>query len=137
MANWYTMNSFCSNLICRDFVRRTSKVGTVFPRLPRSSITAHGVNDHRRQWLLAAKKHLIDTTCPLVGRVHEAAQQLHQAGFHVLVLGKAGHVEVQGIVEDLPNYSVVCAGSMRYGHFPMQGSESSARPHCLLTWPMS
>jgi len=77
------------------------------PETDQVLITAHGVSEHRRQWLLAAKKHLIDTTCPLVRRVHETAQQLHQAGFHVLVLGKAGHVEVRGIVEDLPNYSVV------------------------------
>ena len=70
-------------------------------------ITAHGVSDRRRQLLLAANKHLIDTTCPLVRRVHEAAQQLQQAGFHVLVLGQARHVEVQGIVEDLHSYNVV------------------------------
>jgi 4-hydroxy-3-methylbut-2-en-1-yl diphosphate reductase len=70
-------------------------------------ITAHGVSNHRRQQLIAADKHLIDTTCPLVRRVHEAAQQLQQEGFHVLVLGQAGHVEVRGIVEDLHSYSVV------------------------------
>lgn len=70
-------------------------------------ITAHGISDRRRQRLLAANKHLIDTTCPLVRRVHEAAQQLQQAEFHVLVLGQARHVEVQGIVEDLQSYSVI------------------------------
>jgi 4-hydroxy-3-methylbut-2-en-1-yl diphosphate reductase len=70
-------------------------------------ITAHGISDRCRHQLLAAKKHLIDTTCPLVRRVHQAAQKLQQAGFHVLVLGKAEHVEVQGIVGDLHSYSVV------------------------------
>lgn len=70
-------------------------------------ITAHGISDRRRQILLASNKHLIDTTCPLVLRVHEAAQQLQRAGFHVLVLGQDQHVEVQGIVEDLNSYDVI------------------------------
>lgn len=79
------------------------------PDTPRVLITAHGISDRRRRRLLAANKHLTDTTCPLVRRVHEAAQQLQQTGFHVLVLGKAGHVEVQGIVEDLHSFTVVAS----------------------------
>jgi 4-hydroxy-3-methylbut-2-enyl diphosphate reductase len=70
-------------------------------------ITAHGISDRSRLRLLDAGKQLIDTTCPLVRRVHDAARQLERDGYHVLVLGKAGHVEVQGIVEDLRSYDVV------------------------------
>jgi len=57
--------------------------------------------------LLAAGKRLIDTTCPLVTRVHRAAQALVKDGFHVLVIGRRGHVEVQGIIEDLLSYDVI------------------------------
>lgn len=70
-------------------------------------ITAHGISDRERRRLQAAGKTLIDTTCPLVRRVHLAAQSLEAKGFHVLVIGRPGHVEVRGIVEDLASCDVV------------------------------
>ena len=59
--------------------------------------------------LEAAGKQLIDTTCPLVTRVHEAARQFERSGHHVIVLGRPGHVEVRGIVGDLASYSIVAS----------------------------
>ena len=70
-------------------------------------ITAHGISDAERRWLAEAGKELIDTTCPLVTRVHQAARKLANEGRHIIVIGKPGHVEVRGIVEDLPSYDVV------------------------------
>jgi 4-hydroxy-3-methylbut-2-enyl diphosphate reductase len=70
-------------------------------------ITAHGVSHAERQRLAAANKALIDTTCPLVRRAHDAARELQAEGRHVLLVGKAGHVEVRGIVEDLDSYDVI------------------------------
>lgn len=70
-------------------------------------ITAHGVSDKERARLKNAGKQLIDTTCPLVTRAHQAAQKLQADGRHVLVIGKRGHVEVQGIVEDLRSFAVL------------------------------
>jgi 4-hydroxy-3-methylbut-2-enyl diphosphate reductase len=70
-------------------------------------ITAHGVSDRERQRLLDAGKELIDTTCPLVRRVHLAAKELERQGYFVVVIGRPGHVEVEGIVGDLPNCDVV------------------------------
>ena len=64
-------------------------------------ITAHGISDRERRRLESSGATLIDTTCPLVVRVHQAAQSLQAQGYHVLVIGRKGHVEVQGIVEDL------------------------------------
>ena len=64
-------------------------------------ITAHGVSDKERSRLNSSGKQLIDTTCPLVRRAHDAAMKLAAEGRHVLLIGKPGHVEVQGIVEDL------------------------------------
>lgn len=74
--------------------------------LSRVLITAHGISQTTRDRLVAAGKELIDTTCPLVRRVHAAAQRLAGEGRHVVVIGQPGHVEVQGIVEDLPGASV-------------------------------
>ena len=76
-------------------------------RTPLVLITAHGVSNAERQRLAAANKALIDTTCPLVRRAHDAAQALRAEGRHVLLVGKAGHVEVRGIVEDLDSYDVI------------------------------
>jgi 4-hydroxy-3-methylbut-2-enyl diphosphate reductase len=70
-------------------------------------VTAHGMSQVERGRLAAAGKQLLDTTCPLVTRVHKAAVDLQEEGYHVLVIGRAGHVEVQGIVEDLHSYDVV------------------------------
>jgi 4-hydroxy-3-methylbut-2-en-1-yl diphosphate reductase len=72
-------------------------------------ITAHGISDRRRAWLESAGKRLIDVTCPLVRRVHAAAQKLAAEGYFVVVIGRPGHVEVQGIVEDLVQFAVVQA----------------------------
>jgi 4-hydroxy-3-methylbut-2-enyl diphosphate reductase len=77
------------------------------PATPLVLITAHGVSDAERQRLAGAGKQLVDTTCPLVARVHKAARALQAEGYHVLVIGRRGHVEVQGIVEDLASYEVV------------------------------
>lgn len=74
---------------------------------PMVLITAHGVSDAERRRLAAAAKTLIDTTCPLVRRAHDAAKELRAEGRHVLVVGKATHVEVRGIVEDLDSWDVV------------------------------
>jgi 4-hydroxy-3-methylbut-2-enyl diphosphate reductase len=70
-------------------------------------VTAHGISDRRRAWLEAAGKQLIDVTCPLVRRVHRAAQDLAAGGWFVVVIGRPGHVEVQGIVEDLKDFAIV------------------------------
>jgi 4-hydroxy-3-methylbut-2-enyl diphosphate reductase len=70
-------------------------------------ITAHGISQRERERLESAGQRLIDTTCPLVRHAHEAALRLAGEGFHVLVIGRPGHVEVQGLIEDLPSHDIV------------------------------
>ena len=77
------------------------------PDTPQVLITAHGISDRERVRLESSGKELIDTTFPLVRRAHDAAMQLAAEGRHVLLIGKPGHVEVQGIVEDLQSHDVV------------------------------
>lgn len=72
-------------------------------------ITAHGISNRERQRLESAGKRLLDTTCPLVARAHDAAQKLQRDGYHVLVIGRRGHVEVQGIIGDLTSFDVLQA----------------------------
>ncbi len=77
------------------------------PGTGRVMITAHGISDSERARLAAAGKQLIDTTCPLVRRVHDQARELARAGYLLLVIGKPGHVEVLGITGDLEDYRVL------------------------------
>lgn len=79
----------------------------MLPATPRVMVTAHGISDRERVRLESAGLRLIDTTCPLVRSVHRAAQRLAGDGRHLLVIGRPGHVEVQGIIEDLPSSEVV------------------------------
>lgn len=82
------------------------------PETPRVMITAHGVSDRERRRLETAGLRVIDTTCPLVRRVHRAAQALADDGRFVILIGRPGHVEVQGIVEDLERFAVLDSASL-------------------------
>lgn len=76
-------------------------------RTPLVLITAHGVSDQARVHLQEGGAALIDTTCPLVRRAHRAALALKNQGYFVVVLGKRGHVEVEGLTGDLKEFDVV------------------------------
>jgi 4-hydroxy-3-methylbut-2-enyl diphosphate reductase len=82
---------------------------STLPRTPRVMVTAHGISDRERGRLESAGLRLIDSTCPLVQRVHRAARALAAAGRFVLVIGRPGHVEVRGITEDLSEFEVLGA----------------------------
>lgn len=77
------------------------------PDTPQVLITAHGISTYRKTRLKIAERILIDTTCPLVKKAHAAAMRLRDEGYHVLVIGQPGHVEVQGIIEDLVSFDVL------------------------------
>jgi 4-hydroxy-3-methylbut-2-enyl diphosphate reductase len=80
-------------------------------------ITAHGISDRERSRLKTAGKTLIDTTCPLVKRAHQAAQTLQAQGYHVIIIGRKGHVEINGIMGDLDDAQVIEAET-DVRHFP-------------------
>jgi len=85
-----------------DEVTRSPRVAR-----PRVILTAHGVSDRERRALLDQGKTLLDTTCPLVRRAHQAALALAKAGYFIVVVGKKDHVEVKGLVGDLALYAFV------------------------------
>lgn len=87
--------------------RRSPEAARPVPVTPAVLVTAHGISERERARLATAGKQLIDTTCPLVRRAHAAAQALQAEGRRVIVIGRRGHVEVQGIVEDLHEPVVV------------------------------
>ncbi|MGP0065228.1 MAG: 4-hydroxy-3-methylbut-2-enyl diphosphate reductase [Isosphaeraceae bacterium] len=97
-----------AQLAARGFAMRSEdRRGGELPQTPAVLVTAHGISDRERARLESAGKRLVDTTCPLVVRVHQAAQTLQAEGYHVLVIGRRGHVEVEGIVGDLDHPDVI------------------------------
>ncbi len=95
-------------LAARGFaIRSEARRAATMPETPAVLVTAHGISDRERERLESAGKRLVDTTCPLVTRVHQAARTLQAEGYHVLVIGRKGHVEVEGIVGDLDHPDVI------------------------------
>ena len=65
--------------------------------------SAHGVSPSVRA--AAEKRELvtIDATCPLVTKVHTEAKRLASSGFEILLIGHAGHEEVEGTYGEAPD----------------------------------
>jgi len=60
-------------------------------------IRSHGIMPETLHELEAMDLDIIDATCPYVKRAQQHAVKLAQAGNHVLVVGEAGHPEVDAI----------------------------------------
>lgn len=70
-------------------------------------ITAHGASNHAIDAARAAGLRLTEATCPLVHFAHQSLRRLVEAGNHPVIIGRAGHVEVRGLTEDLAECDVV------------------------------
>ncbi len=72
--------------------------------------SAHGVATS--VYKEAEKRHLqtLDATCPLVKKVHLSAKKHFEAGRYIILIGHAGHAEVEGTLGQLPegSISIVC-----------------------------
>ncbi len=73
----------------------------------RVMITAHGASDAKQAAWRARGALVADGTCPLVRHAHEQLRRLVGAGFFPVVIGKAGHVEVEGLIGDFPEAIVL------------------------------
>lgn len=70
-------------------------------------ITAHGASDKAKARAAAAGLAVSDATCPLVQHAHARVRELAVMGFHPVIVGRRGHVEVRGLTEDLAAFDVV------------------------------
>ncbi|MFC3301677.1 4-hydroxy-3-methylbut-2-enyl diphosphate reductase [Parvularcula lutaonensis] len=64
--------------------------------------SAHGVPKAVPQEAERRNLHYLDATCPLVSKVHIETERHHRRGAHVLLIGHAGHPEVEGTMGQLP-----------------------------------
>ena len=58
--------------------------------------SAHGVPLSVRQEAEERGLTVYDATCPLVTKVHVEVKRMHQAGMEIVMIGHAGHPEVEG-----------------------------------------
>jgi 4-hydroxy-3-methylbut-2-enyl diphosphate reductase len=62
------------------------------------AISSHGVAPEVAEQLKARHIGIIDTTCPFVNRLQNAARRLAQGGFFIVIYGNADHTEVRGVL---------------------------------------
>ncbi|HEY1788736.1 MAG TPA: 4-hydroxy-3-methylbut-2-enyl diphosphate reductase [Verrucomicrobiae bacterium] len=70
-------------------------------------VTAHGASERKLKESRARGLNVLEATCPLVVVVHRSLAKLVREGFHPVVIGKRGHVEVLGLTEDFDDFDVV------------------------------
>jgi len=69
--------------------------------------SAHGIAPAVRDAAAARGLTTIDATCPLVTKVHTQARRFTDAGYTVLLIGHAGHEEVEGTTGEAPGAIVL------------------------------
>jgi 4-hydroxy-3-methylbut-2-enyl diphosphate reductase len=62
------------------------------------AITTHGTSPTVLSEIKTRHIRVIDTTCPIVRKAQNAARELSEAGFDVIIFGDAEHSEVKGLL---------------------------------------
>jgi 4-hydroxy-3-methylbut-2-enyl diphosphate reductase len=70
-------------------------------------VTAHGASERMLASTRAQGLEVVEATCPLVHVAHRAIRALVCRGYHPVVVGQRGHVEVRGLTDDLDAFDVV------------------------------
>jgi 4-hydroxy-3-methylbut-2-enyl diphosphate reductase len=94
----------------RFVVESLKAKGAVFvdelDEIPKTSqpviFSAHGVAKSVPAAAKALNMFSIDATCPLVFKVHNEAQRHYERGLDIILIGHAGHAEVEGTMGQLP-----------------------------------
>ena len=69
--------------------------------------SAHGIAPAVRSGAAARSLRTIDATCPLVTKVHAEAKRYAAEGYTVVLVGHAGHEEVEGTMGEAPSSIVL------------------------------
>lgn len=69
--------------------------------------SAHGVAPAVRAGAARRGLEVVDATCPLVTKVHTEARRFADQGYHVVLIGHAGHDEVEGTLGEAPGRVVL------------------------------
>jgi 4-hydroxy-3-methylbut-2-en-1-yl diphosphate reductase len=85
--------------------------------------SAHGVSPAVRQRARERGCAMIDATCPLVTKVHMEAIRYARQGFHIILVGHAGHDEVVGTVGEAPGSITIVESPQDVAKLPFQPGE--------------
>ncbi|MFL6218264.1 MAG: 4-hydroxy-3-methylbut-2-enyl diphosphate reductase, partial [Actinomycetes bacterium] len=95
----------------KHVVERLQSRGAIFvdeaDQVPEGALTifsAHGVSPAVRQQAAARSLRTIDATCPLVTKVHKEALRFASSDYDILLIGHAGHEEVEGTAGEAPSH---------------------------------
>ena len=91
--------------VVNDLLMRGAKIVDEPEGLPPGAtliFSAHGVSEAVEAHARALPLNIVDATCPLVRQVQKRGAALSEAGHAVLLFGKAGHREVEGILGRIP-----------------------------------
>jgi 4-hydroxy-3-methylbut-2-enyl diphosphate reductase len=69
--------------------------------------SAHGISPAVRDQAAARELRTIDATCPLVTKVHVEAKRFAADGYTIVMIGHAGHEEVEGTTGEAPDSIVL------------------------------
>src|ERR1700734_1848584 len=69
--------------------------------------SAHGVAPSVHTNAAVRELHTIDATCPLVTKVHVEAKKFAAEGYTIVLVGHAGHEEVEGTMGEVPENIVL------------------------------
>ncbi|CAM4308766.1 4-hydroxy-3-methylbut-2-enyl diphosphate reductase [Nocardia ninae] len=72
--------------------------------------SAHGVSPAVREQAAQRGLTVVDATCPLVTKVHAEARRFAARGDTIVLVGHAGHEEVEGTAGEAPEVTVVVDG---------------------------
>jgi len=76
--------------------------------------SAHGVAERVERDADARRLQVIDATCPLVSKVHNQGKRYAAKGYDVVLIGHAGHPEVEGTMGQIPGrvHLVTCVADV-------------------------
>jgi 4-hydroxy-3-methylbut-2-enyl diphosphate reductase len=95
----------------KHVVERLESRGAIFvdeaDQVPEGALTifsAHGVSPAVREQAASRRLRTIDATCPLVTKVHKEALRFASSDYDILLIGHAGHEEVEGTAGEAPEH---------------------------------
>ncbi len=74
-------------------------------------IRSHGATPQTMQQANDRGLAIVDATCVLVKRAQDVVKQLHEEGYHVVMIGDPNHPEVKGVIGYAPNVTVIDEGA--------------------------
>jgi len=105
-----------NQVVVDDLTRKGAVFVDDLARVPAGShviFSAHGVAPDVFLQADRYRLHAIDATCPLVTKVHVEARRFAQQGLTILLIGHRDHVEVEGVVGEAPQRTLVVASAMQ------------------------